>query len=117
MCSSDLVMKLLYGPMTPEEYQAFFTLSERKEHAIDLTESLRIVCTAALLQPKIVDDPQADDEISIDDLEDGEQRFIFDLALLEATQLSRFCERQAGHVEPVADSVEDELETESVVSE
>lgn len=99
---ADLVARVMYGKLSNEEYNAFFDVSERKEHALALAESLRVVCTAALLEPRIVGEPQADDEIAIDDLEDNEQRFIFDLALLEATALSRFCARQAADVELVA---------------
>lgn len=109
---AELVMRIMFGQITNEEYAEFFALQERKERAVELAESLRVVCTAALIEPRIVDDPQADDEIHIDDLEDAEQRFIFDLALLEATGLSRFRARQAQDVEPVAQEQEPELSTE-----
>jgi hypothetical protein len=88
------VIGILYGQLSSEQYAQFFTLGERKDQVLDLLESLRIVCTAALIDPKIVDEPLADNEITIDDLEDTEQRYIFDLALLEATALSRFREQQ-----------------------
>lgn len=101
---AELVIRLLYGQLTNEQYQAFFDLQERKEHAVDLAESLRVVCTAALIDPVIVDEPQAGNEIHIDDLEDGEQRYIFDLALLEATALSRFRQQQAANVDVVSPS-------------
>jgi hypothetical protein len=111
---AELVIKVLYGQMTPEEYRDFFALSERKEHALALTESLRVVCTAALIEPRIVENPQADDEIGIDDLEDGEQRIVFDLALLEASALSRFRARQETTVEPVDDGQGDAQPAEPV---
>ena len=111
---SDLVIHILYGKVTHAEYESFFELKERKEQAVDLADSLRVVCTAALIEPRIVDEPQADDEIHIDDLEDSEQRFIFDLAMLEATGLSRFRQRQASDVEPVAPEQELALPAEPV---
>lgn len=111
---SDLVVKILFGPITTAEYDAFFSLDERKGHALDMVESLRVVCTAALLEPRIVDNPQADDEIHIDDLEDGEQRQIFDLALLEATGLSRFRERQEATLDTVAENEGDAQQAEPV---
>lgn len=105
---SELVMRILYGQMSSEEYKAFFALPERKEQALELSESLRVVCTAALIHPRLVDEP-GDDEIHIDDLEDSEQRYIFDLALLEASELRRFRRRQAQDVGDVADEQEPEL--------
>jgi hypothetical protein len=111
---SELVMGILYGKITSAQYEAFFDIAERKENAVELTESLRIVCTAALVEPRIVDDPQADNEIHIDDLEDREQRYIFDLALLEATDLSRFRRQQETDVEPVSQSETNEQQAEPV---
>ena len=111
---SELVMQILYGKITDEQYKQFFELTDRKEHAVEMAESLRVVCTAALLSPRIVDEPQADDEIHIDDLEDSEQRFIFDLALLEASSLSRFRQRQTANVEPVAEGAGDAQQAEPV---
>lgn len=111
---AELVIRILHGQITDAQYRAFFDLSERKEHALELTESLRVVCTAALVSPRVVDEPQADDEIYIDDLEDAEQRYIFDLALLEATALSRFRLQQESHVEPVPQSEAKSEQTEPV---
>lgn len=95
---SELVIQILYGKITDEQYKAHFAPNERKDHAVEMSESLRVVCTAALVEPKVVDNPQADDEIHIDDLEDSEQRFVFDLALLEASTLSRFRQKQIADV-------------------
>jgi len=109
---SELAMRVMFGPMSQKEYNKFFGPQERREHALEVTESLRIVCTAALIEPRIVDNPQADDEISIDDLEDVEQRFIFDLALLTAYELSRFRHQQTAGLEPVAAGESDAPEAE-----
>ncbi len=111
---ANLVIKLLYGQITEAEYHEFFSLAERAEHAVEMADSLRIVCTAALMEPKIVESPQGDDEISIDDLEDSEQRIIFDLAMLEASALSRFRRRQEELVEPVDDGESHEQPAEPV---
>lgn len=113
---SELVMSILHGTLKREDWQKFFALPERIEQELEMLESLRVVCTAALVYPHVVDEPQSDDEIHIDDLEDGEQRFIFDLALMEATALSRFRLQQEAGVEPVGDSTGDEQPTEPVDS-
>lgn len=109
---AELVMAILHGTLKREDWQKFFALPERMEQTVEMLESLRVVCTAALVHPRVVDEPSADDEIHIDDLEDGEQRFIFDLALMEATALSRFRLQQETGVEPVADEPGDEQPTE-----
>lgn len=100
---SELVIRILYGQLTDEEYERFFNLPERMEQALDMAESLRVVCTAALVYPRIVDEPQADDEIQIDDLDDAEQRYLFELAFLEASDLTSFRERQTRRLESVAE--------------
>lgn len=109
---AEFAMRALYGQLSDEDYKKFFSLGERAENAVDYAESLRIVCTAALIHPRIVDEPQADDEIHIDHLEDSEQRWIFDLAFLEATGLSRFRQRQEANVEPVLQRQEAEQPSE-----
>jgi hypothetical protein len=111
---STLVVKLLYGQISEAEYRDFFTETEKRERALEMAESLRIVCTAALLEPRIVENPEADDEISIDDLEDSEQRIIFDLAMLEASALTRFRERQEELVGAMDGLEDDEFQTEPV---
>ena len=99
---AELAISVLYGRLTNEQWAQFFELGERVETALEYAESLRVVCTAALIYPRIVDDPQAEDEIHIDDLDITERRWIFDLAFLEATRLSSFRRQQETNVQPVA---------------
>lgn len=109
---ATFVMRSLYGQVTNEEYERFFSMPERMEHAMELAESLRVICTAALIEPRIVEAPQAEDEIHIDDLEDREQRYLFDLALMEASDLRRFREQQEADLADMAKSPGAELSAE-----
>lgn len=112
---AELVMGILYGTLKAGDWQKFFALPERREQTIDMLESLRVVCTAALVHPCVVDEPSADDEIHIDDLEDGEQRYIFDLALREATGLSRFRAQQESNLDAVEQVENDAVPAEQPV--
>jgi len=48
------------------------------------------VCKKAFMSPKIVDDPQADDEISILDVDFGDQRYVFNEVQKEIVMLAPF---------------------------
>lgn len=100
---ADLVISFLYGAISEEQYTEFFSPKEKREQAIALIESLRIVCTCSLLDPMISDEEGfSTDTIIIDDLEDSEQRFIFDLAMMGATSLRSFRKEQEAALAVVA---------------
>ena len=101
---ADLVIAFLYGSLSEDQYQNFFSPKEKREHAADLIKSLALVATCALLEPKIVEDSKLEMKgIEIDDLEDSELRYIFDLAMMGASHLKDFRLEQEAPVEPVAD--------------
>jgi hypothetical protein len=108
---ADLVISFLYGSLTEEQYADFFSPKEKREQAMDLIKSLAIVATAAMIEPKIVADASADPTcMEVDDLEDSELRYIFDLAMMGASHLTEFRLEQEAPVEPVAD-VEEPIPT------
>lgn len=49
------------------------------------------LCRLAFIDPKIVDEPQEDDEIAITDLDDEDKEWLFGLLGLPARQLETFC--------------------------
>ncbi len=109
---AELVIGFLYGNITEDDYKEFFSPADKKEKALDLIESLRIVCTCALLEPTIGEVLNIDENvILIDDLEDSEQRLIFDLAMLGASSLRDFRKEQEATLATVADEQELESET------
>jgi hypothetical protein len=98
---ADLAIKILYGAISEKEYSEFHEIGERAERALDYAKSLKVVLMAALIYPLIVDNPESDAEITFDDLERGEKRWFFDLALIDASRLTLFRMQQEGNVETV----------------
>lgn len=95
--------------LTAEAQKVLFEQQEREEEP-DLAALFRdseaiynVVCKAALVEPRIVDDPQADDEIGIDDLSYQEKEAVYRTAQQPAMQLRRFCQRQIERLEAVPD--------------
>lgn len=104
---TQLVIKMFYGQVTSGDFNGFLDAREELEQTFAQFESLRVVCTAGLLEPRIVDNPQADDEIAIDDLTMSERGWIFRLAFVEADDLATFRQRQTPNVEVVPDGDQD----------
>ena len=87
---SALMVDIIYGRMDGEKMDNFVSLGEDVEAAMDMLESLRIVCVAALVAPKIVENPTKDNEISIDDIELSDRSYIFRLTFVSAEALKNF---------------------------
>lgn len=87
---TTLVLNMIYDRGPEDQFEKFLSDVETKEEAAEMLESLRVVCTASMVSPRIVDNPQEDDEIAIDDLELGDRSYIFRLAFAPAEALSRF---------------------------
>ncbi len=100
---TKLVIKMFYEGVSPSEFNKFLEQREIIEEILEQVESLRVVCTAGLLEPRIVDNPQGADEISIDDLSMAERGWIFRLVLQEAEFLATFRHGQTPDVEAVPD--------------
>lgn len=115
---SALVVRVLYAD-SPQASNAaindFFGLAEKVDTAREYVESLRVICTAALLEPRIVDNPQADDEIAIDDLSDYEQGLIANLAFLEVDALRAFRSQPAADVETLDAQPSEPLPTQQAI--
>lgn len=104
---SAFVLDLIYDRGDDNQFENFLTTPEDQAEAIAMLESLRIVCTAGLIYPKIVEDPVADDEISIDDMDLGDRSFIFRLVFAPAEALQRFRPGSVSDVAVVANGVGD----------
>lgn len=61
------------------------------------------VVPAAFTDPRVVDNPQGDNEIALSDIEWGDKVIVFQLALLPTDALSTFREEQERDVETVSD--------------
>lgn len=85
-----LALKLFYGKALRDDVLGYHNVSEDREQALKVAKALKIVTRAFLLEPRVVNEPLADDEIYIDDVEPQDQAFIFDIAFLGADALSEF---------------------------
>lgn len=106
---TPLVLKMLKGEVENEEIDNFYG-QERDEVKDNLAmiDSVNVVCEAALVYPRVVDMPEGDDEISIDDLSLTDRFWIFKLAFQPAEVLSRFRLESLANVDSSADSEGDE---------
>jgi hypothetical protein len=101
---TPLVAKTIYQEVSDAELQNFATKPrEQAADALAVLDSLNIVARDVLVQPKVVDDPQSDDEIAIEELTMAERRWIFRLALAPAEVLTNFRYQPDGDVELVAE--------------
>lgn len=66
------------------------------------------VCVAAFVEPRIVDDPQAEDEIAIGDVEIVDRGFVFSVATQGVATLKSFRPGQAAAVELVSHGENDQ---------
>jgi hypothetical protein len=94
---TPLAAKTLYGEIQNDE------LSSAADLATNMAKLLSVVCKASFVSPRIVDDPQADDEISLEDVDFGDKMTVFNLAIAGAEALRSFRRRQAPDVGVVSD--------------
>lgn len=72
--------------------------SENGELLKQFTELVNLIVPAVFMDPKIVDDPQADDEISIEHVSFTDKAAAFQLAIQGAEAMRRFREQQEADV-------------------
>lgn len=97
----SFVVDAFYNGVTNAKYEAFVSSKERQEDALAMLESLKTVCAAMFMQPQIVDDPQGDDEISIDDLPIIDQEWALRLLFAPVNEVLPFRGEQETDVERV----------------
>ena len=78
-------------------------LQEAATRLADLERVCDIVCKAAFVDPRVVDDPQAENEIAPDDIELADKVHVFTLALRGAAALRHFRYEPSADVESVPD--------------
>ena len=83
------------------------TLADQAELAKGFADLINLIVPLAMLSPRVVEQPQADDEISLDDIDFQDKLIIFQLATGGATALRSFRQRQAADLEPVSDKQSD----------
>lgn len=101
------VIDAIYYGVDGKKIDQFFTLQEREENAAAFVESLNVCCDLVFMEPRIVENPTADDECSIDDIPIQDRSWAFDLAFGVARELRPFRDEQEADVDsvPVAQDV------------
>ena len=104
----DGLVALAAGTIMGEERESDHdaTLSEISEQV----DFYNMVVTLAMVEPRVVDDPQKDDEIHVDDIEFGDKLFISRLLFQPLRELETFRHEQEGDVVAVRPD-EDDLAT------
>lgn len=87
-------------------------IADQVETAKGFAELINLIVPLAVLRPRIVDNPQSDDEISLEDIDFSDKIAIFQLATGGSQTLSLFREQQEKRLEPVPDSEDVRPETE-----
>lgn len=104
---TTLVVDMIYDRGEEDKFEKFLSANETAEEAREMLESLRVVCVAGVIEPKIVDNPTKDDEISIEDIDLADRSFIFRLVFAPSEALSRFRYEPPSDVDVVANGTAD----------
>lgn len=100
---TPLVVKMVFEGSDGQEVDRLTDPQQMISQAADTVQLFNTVCRLAFLAPRIVDDPQAEDEISIEDIDLADRGFVFQLVTQPAEVLRRFRLEPAGDVAAVSD--------------
>ncbi len=87
-------------------------IANEAEKAKGYAELINIIVPAAMVEPRVVDDPTGDDEISLEDIDFADKAAIYQLATQPAEVLRRFRDKQKRNVAAVSDGQGDGTATE-----
>ncbi len=104
---TPIAVKTLWTEMGGEE------ISNAVEMATQMADLFHIVCKASFIEPKIVDDPQEEDEIAIDDISFTDKGFVFNLAIQPAEVLRKFRDEQIGSLAALSSDTGDKPKAKS----
>lgn len=94
--------------LTPLAAKTLWTNTDEAEigNQIELAKGfaqlVNMIVPLAMMEPKIVEDPLADDEIAIEDIDFGDKVAVFQLATQPATFLRAYRDQQAANVATVS---------------
>jgi len=81
------VAKTIYEGVDTDELDKLLNVETLVEQSDEMLSLIDAICTAAFVEPRIVADPQAEDEIHITDVELADRGSVFSLAVLPAKEL------------------------------
>lgn len=98
----SFVVDVFHNGPSSTKVQAFLSPAEKRENTLDLLNSFRVVCEEMWMEPKIVANPQGDNEVAIDDIPAEDQLFAFQLTFLGVEGLRPFRGQPSIDVESVS---------------
>lgn len=109
---------ILHDELTPLAARTMWTeidadkIADVTEMATGMAELFGVVCKAAFLEPKVVDEASADDEIELGDISFEDKATVFQLAIQPSRVLEKFCAEQARNVASILDGENEPVEAE-----
>lgn len=101
---TPLVGKMLYEGADLDDAAELESLIES---TAGMAELMGAVVRAAVIEPRIVDAPEQEDEIALEDISFEDRMVIFSLAIQPTRVLEKFCDQQGRDVEAVPDGEND----------
>lgn len=77
-------------------------ITNSAESTKEYIQLVNLITSLALVEPRVVDDPHAEDEIAIDDLDLMDRQIIFNVAIAGAEALRNFRKRQTADVDALS---------------
>jgi hypothetical protein len=93
------VVDAFYNGTDAQKVQSFLSAGEKRESALALLDSFRVVCEEMWMEPKIVAKPEGDSEIAIEDVPPEDQLFAFQVTFLGVEVAQPFREQSGADVE------------------
>lgn len=84
------VMDAFYNGGTQEKVDQFLSAQEKEENVLALMDSFRVICEEMFLDPRVVDNPKADNEVTMMDVPLVDQVWAFQLTFVPAEELYPF---------------------------
>lgn len=84
------VIDAFYSGATQEKVDKFLSAQEKEENVLALMESFAVICKEMLMEPRVVEDAQADDEVTMMDIPLVDQLWAFNLTFVPAEELYPF---------------------------
>lgn len=97
----SFVVDAFYNGPSQAKWDAFLSPKDKEEDALALLASLKVVCEAMFMEPRVVDEPSAPDECSIDDVPMADRIWAFRLLFAPVNEVQPFRSESQTHVASV----------------
>lgn len=94
----SFVVDAFYNGPSQSKWDAFLSPKDKEGDALALLASLKVVCEAMFMEPRVVDEPSAPDECSIEDIPMADRVWAFRLLFAPVNEVQPFRGQQETHV-------------------